>query len=382
MSAWLAAGNDEQDAPILVELRLRWEATEDPVERASLRMRQGLYLARTNRLAEAEALPEQIRADWAGREELRVHIWLWILEGVLQFYRTSRTEGRQRLLQAHAAALKAGSRAEAEIAAAWLAHFAYVDNDYAAMGRWLLASSLGTAALPESVARSSLTLACALQLFGEEPLAAKWFARAREIARTTGDRAGIMAATANRLMLKLNDNWLDHVFSVTLRHPAEPLRQELLGILGYERLSGSESLGEQNEIAQLRLAVLQGEDESALTLARAMSAARERRSVPSLKMAQVIEHALLVRQAPLPEAQSLVQGMADAFDAQGLDDDDAAGCWALLSQAAASAGALEEGERLLALANGARRRFETPLRDQRPDLLSLEREADARWAGS
>lgn len=374
-----AAGGDERDAPIIVELRLRMESASDPVERSVLRMRQGLYLARTNRLSEAQAMPAEMREQWSGQEALRVYLWLWILEGVLAFYQSSRTTERARLLQAHAAASHAGCRAESELAAAWLAHFAYVDSDYAAMTRWLLASGLGTAAIEESVARSSLTLACALQLFGEEALAATWFARAREVARRTGDRAGIMAATANRSMLKLNDNWLNHVFGEPLRHESEALRQELMGILGYERLSGSESLSEQNEVALTRLAILRGDVDAALSLAQGKSVAQARSSSPSLGMSPVTELWLLARRGPSEAVTLGWQQLQHSFTAEGLDDDDAAGCWALLSQVAAGLGQSDEAQRLLDLARAARQRFQAPLDAHRAALLAVENEASARW---
>lgn len=375
-----APGASDEDAPILIELRRRLEATDDPAERAALRIRQGLYLARTDRLLEAEALPAEVRAAWAGQEDLRVYVWLWILEGVLAFYRSSRTRERQRLLQAQAAALKAGMRPEAELAAAWLAHFAYVEGNYPAMMRGLLDSSLGTAALDESVARSSLTLACALQWFGEEALATTWFARAREVARRTGDRAGIMAATANRLMLRLNDNWLNFAFEEALRHEPGTLRQELMGILGYEQLSGSASLQEQNEIALLRLLVIKGDEPEALKLASDMNSAVQRRSEPELAIAGVVRAWLLGRSAEAPQAARLLAEALAAFERQPLDDDDAAASWALLAQLAQRAGNTEEAQRLRALAELARQRYLAALQPLRSDLLSVAREADARWS--
>jgi len=372
---------DEADAPILVELRLRLEATTDPVERAALMLRQGLYLARTDRLAEAEAMPQDVRETWQGQEELRVYVWLWLLEGVLDFYRTSRTGGRVRLQQAHAAAHGSGLRAEAELAAAWLAHLAYVDGAYAEMLRWLGESGFGSARLDETAARSSLTLACALQWFGEEPLAAAWFARAREVARRTGDRAGIMAATANRLMLRLADNWLAFAFGEPLPHEEAPLRQELLGILGYERMSRSASLQEQNEIARLRLEVLRGDEGAALAAADQMSSARQRHSASSLIMAEVVRGWLLGRRDPPEAAGARLQQLLQGFAAGDLDDDDAAACWALLAQLARHAGDPAQAGRLSRLARAARAHCRATLEPLRGDLRAVEREAAASWPG-
>lgn len=372
---------DEADAPILVELRLRLDATSDPAERAALTLRQGLYLARTNRLAEAEAMPAAVRAAWEGREDLRVFVWLWLLEGVLDFYRTSRTGGRQRLLQAQAAASGAGLRGEAGLAAAWLAHLAYVDGDYREMLRWLADSGFGSAALDETAARSSLTLACALQWFGEEALATAWFGRAREVARRTGDRAGIMAATANRLMLRLADDWLAFAFGDPLPHDPAALRQELLGILGYEKLSGSASLLEQNEIARLRLEVLRGDDAAALTAADQMTSARQRRSAPSLAMAGVVRAWLLGRRDAPAAAGERLKALLQAFSADGLDDDDAAACWALLAQVARHAGDAPQAGRLARLAREARERDRAALEPLRGELLGVERAAAASWPG-
>jgi hypothetical protein len=375
-----APADEVADAPILVELRLRLESVTDPVERTALTLRQGLYLARTDRLSEAEAMPVAVRAAWEGREAVRVFVWLWLLEGVVDFYRTSRTAGRTRLLQAHAAAVRTGQLAEAELAAAWLAHLAYVDGDYAAMLRWLRASRLGAALLEETAARSSLTLACALQWFGEEAPAGEWFGRAREVARRTGDRAGIMAATANRLMLRLNDDWLAFAFGEPLPHDLPSLRQELLGILGYERLSGSASLQEQNEVARLRLAVLSGDEAEALAAAGDMSSAHQRRSAPSLAMAGVVRAWLLGRRDAPAQAAARLGGVLQGFDAGELDDDDAAACWALMAQLARRADDAQQASRLEGLAHAARARCRQALDPLRPELLAVQAEALASWS--
>lgn len=372
---------DEADAPILIELRARLDATADPAERAVLTMRQGLYLARTNRLADAEAMPARIRERWEGCEDIRVYVWLWLLEGVLDFYRTSRTGGRTRLLQALEAARHAALQAEAELAAAWLAHFAYVDGDYRAMLRWLVDSRLGAAMLEETIARASLTLACALQWFGEEPLADTWFSRAREVARRTGDRAGIMAATANRLMLRLNDNWLAFAFGEPARHDPASLRQELLGILGYEQLSGSISLQEQNEVARMRLEVLRGDESAALAAANEMSSAQLRRSSASLAMAAVVRAWLLGHRASPAEAATQLQALERDFSADGLDDDDVSACWALAAQLARQAQDGAAVRRLERMAKDARARYRQALEPLRDDVRAVEREASAIWPG-
>jgi hypothetical protein len=374
------------EAPILVELRVRHDTTDDPVERAALRIRQALYLARTSRLPEAEALPDELRAHWQtrgdGPQALRVFTWLWVLEGVLDFYRTSRSTGRQRLLLAHAAAERAGWRAERELAAAWLAHLAYVDNDYPGLLRWLPASGLGTATLDESVSRSSQTLACALQWFGQADSAARWFVRARDVARRTGDRAGITAATANGVMLRLHDNWLAFCFDEPAVHDTETLRQELQAILGYELLSGSASLQEQNEVARLRLAVLRGDDVQAHAQLSQMAAARQRRSAGALTMAAVVAAWIEGRQGTPALAVVALHRAEAALAAAGpqdLDDDDRGACLALMAQLGRRAGDAAGAGRLTENARAARDRVRAALQPYQDDLRALEADASANW---
>lgn len=372
-------GDDGRDAPILVELRQRLDLTHDPIERATLRLRQGLYLARTNRWAEARAIPDEVRSGWNGQEQLRVFVWLWILEGVLAFYETSATGGRIRLTQAREAARQAGFEAEAQLASAWLAHLDYVDNRFDEMLEALRASRLDGALLDETRARAALTLACALQLCGEHTLANDWFASARERSRLIGDRAGIMAATANRLMLKLNDNWLAFAFGERVPHDTAGLRQELHAILGYERLSGSESLREQNELSMLRLAVLRGDETGALGVARDMSAARDRRSRPALAMASVVEHWLAGRTPDAAVAREHLQAATALLQDVALDDDDSASCWALVAQLARAAGSEAQAEAALGHAQAARQRFVDDSEHVRPALRAMAQEAKASW---
>jgi hypothetical protein len=384
----LEPGLGHEEAPILGELRLRYEATDNAVDKSVLRIRQALYLARTHRLPEAEGLPAEVREQWEAKgdnqQALKVHVWLWVLEGVLAFYRTSRTAGRTRLLQAHTAADRMGWRAERELSAAWLAHLAYVDNDYVGLLRWLPAAGLGTAALDESAARSSLTLACALQWFGHDALGAAWFARAREVARRTGDRAGIMAATANRTMLRLHDNWLAFVFAENLPHDTDALCQELNAILGYELLSGSASLQEQNEIARVRMSVMRGDDSQAHVQLARMAAAVERGSTGPLAIAVVIDAWLQGRRAEPAEAASALQRAEAAFaGAQALlDADDQATSRALMAQLANRAGQAQHGQALLGQAQAQRREVWSAFEPHRAALLALETEAAAHWPGA
>jgi hypothetical protein len=366
------------DAPILQALRERMASTADEATRSVLELRQALYLARTARIEEAAAVPARVREAWAGREDLQVFVWLWLVEGVLAFYRTSRADDRQRLLQAHAAADKAGLAAEAQLAAAWLGHLAYVCADYGAMVRWLKASGLGLAQLEETQARGLLTLACALQWFGHDAEASRWFARAREVARRSGDRAGIMASGANRCLLRLNDNWLDFCFGEPLRHDLPSLRQELMGILGYEQLSGSESLQEQNEVARLRLALLQGDHAGVLAQSRDMSAATQRRSAAALAMAETASRWVQGQPDAALAAQHF-QAWEASFRPEELDDDDVAACRHLMASLAERAGATNAAARLRSQAIAARERIALSLAAAGPALLALQAEAELSW---
>lgn len=376
-SAGVATGAS-LDAPLLEALRQQRAAATGEVDGAVLDIRMALYRARTEQLPEAQAVPEKIRADWAGREQIEVYTWLWILEAVIGWYQTSRTGQRTRLQQAYAAASRAGLSAPAGQAAAWLAHFAYNESDYPGMLRWLQASDIGRAALVETDARSALTLAGALELAGEASAAARWFGHARELSRQLGDRAGIMAASANGVMIRLNAAWLCHSMGDPMPHDPQALRTELMSALGYERLSRSVSLVEQNGTAQLRLAVLLGQRSEALALAQRLSDPAERHTPSTARAADVLGRVLAPRIDAQTARQAFEQGLR-AFDPEGLDDDDAAASWAWLARWARELGDPATSERLFEQARAARQRFERSIQSFLPGLREIEAAASAAW---
>jgi hypothetical protein len=235
-----------------------------------------------------------------------------------------------------------------EYVAAWAAHFCFTDGQYEKMVQWLEASHLDQAQLPEAAGRASLVAAVAWQTCGEDKTATKWFGRARDIARSIGDRATIMASIANRAAIRLNAVWLDHFMERDHGVDILNLRSELLGALGYESTTGTVSLLPQAFIFRMRLAYLQLDTELARrNFELAVKAVRlDTYSILSstLIFGMWLAHldGLGVRKEAL-DSLSVLEA-----DISVMDSDDSAVSWKILSNIAIAYGELELGSSLLA----------------------------------
>lgn len=338
------------NAPILGTLKARLEASRTPREWAIAKAQQALYLARTDRIDEAVPVPQEIRTQFRGNEEPEVYYWLWLLEAVLDFYRTGATKGMQQIQRAMLMAKSLKRTDLEEYLAAWAAHFCFTDGKYAEMVRWLKLSRLHEAALPEAACRASLIAAVAWQTCDEDKPASMWFGRARDIARSIGDRATIMASIENRALVRLDRLW----FSLHTSKPSSErlmlVEHELLGGLAYERITGSGAFESQGVIARIRLLVLKGEFSSALVLVNSSSSHLEDLGFSIVRATQVLR---LWLQTELDPCVSFTQSDLVTLAAQvkTLDYDDASVCWKILANLANRIALLEFGRDCEALAS-------------------------------
>jgi hypothetical protein len=187
-----------------------------------------------------------------------------MLEGVLEFYRSGTTQGMPLLRRAWAVSRSFNYPVLQEYMAAWAAHFCFTDGHYEEMIGWLRLAGFGQSSLPEAACRVALVAGGAWQACDQGAIAVKWYSRARDIARSIGDRASIMASMENRAFLRLDRLWVKGVRNLPSKQILSEIENELVSGLIYERVTCSESLIAQGPIARLRVLVLKGEYQSAL----------------------------------------------------------------------------------------------------------------------
>jgi hypothetical protein len=318
----------------LLNLQKRAESATNLKEWAIARLQAAIYMARTSRIDEAGGVAEDIRSRFRGNEEAEVYIWLWILGGVLGYYQTGLTGCRPILTRALLVSKGLRRHDLFEYASAWSAHLNYVAGDYEVMVNALVDARLDRASIAEAACRASLTAAGSWQLCGEIEVAAKWFARARDIARSIGDRASIMASIENRALVWLDRVWVESCYKMPGSNILNQIEMELRSGLSYEQITSSLSLIEQGPVARLRLLVLRQNFAAALKMIGELNFDPAKSDLSNLRVIPVIELWLRVEMGLVDRVDlDTISGIESRL--VGIDDDDAAVCYRYLSMIAA-----------------------------------------------
>ena len=362
------------EAPLLINLKKRMEGATSLKEWAIARVQWALYLARTSRIDEAARVPADIRQKFRGIEDPEVFVWLWILDGVLVYYRAALTEGRTYISRALALSKRLGREDLFQYASAWMSHLYYIDGDYRNSVKWLINSRLDSAVIPEAACRASLIAALSWQICGDNSSASKWFARAREIARTLGDRASIMASLENRAMARLDRIWIETCDHAPASDTLDQVETELRSSLSYERVTGTDSLVDQGPIARLRIFVLRRDFPRALAALEELSADAGSSNLSMVRATPIVELWIRVEMGLVDRVDVATLKKLQA-DIAGVDDDDAAVCLRYLCQLATRFGYSDVAEEFNNLSQLALKQFNAQI-----DVLKVELARFPEWA--
>lgn len=321
------------EAPLLTNLKKRMEGAASLKEWALARVQWALYLARTSRIDEAAKVPADIRQKFRGIEDPELFVWLWILDGVLVYYRSGLTSGRTYINRALALSKRLGREDLFEYASAWMSHVHYIDGDYRNSIKWLINSRVDSAVIPDAACRASMIAALSWQICGDGGIASKWFACAREIARSLGDRASIMASLENRALARLDRIWIDTCHHAPTSDTLDQVETELRSSLSYERVTGTDSLVDQGPIARLRIFVLRRDFPRALAALEELSADAGSSNLSMVRATPIVELWIRVEMGLVDRVDVATLKKMHA-DIAGVDDDDAAVCLRYLSQLA------------------------------------------------
>lgn len=325
------------EAPLLKALDAQLKSCRTQKEWAIVRAKQALYWARTYRIAEAAEVPDEIRRAFRGREDPEVFFWIWLAEGVIDFYESATTAGIGYLNRARAIAVSMKLKAHEEYVSAWLANACLRDDKYDQMIGWLNVSAMDRAEFVEATCRSSIVAAVAFQSVGDDQLAAQWFGRARDSARRIGDRATIMASIENRALMRLDRVWVNHVLDDVPITEIDAIETELLGALQYERITGSESFAAQGDVARIRLHILRGRLELALRDLEEKSDVLSEGKFPTANALVVLREWLLIKVRGIANVDSHKLDKLEV-EISSFDDDDACVSWRYLSRIAQHCG--------------------------------------------
>jgi tetratricopeptide (TPR) repeat protein len=252
---------------LLRQLDARIAAARDPVEAAGLRAQRGIYLARQGNHAEAQAIVDAIRSEFAERPNAVVTAWVSLLEAVIHFFSQPGPKALDRLRRAHALGRAIQHPELVPLCAAWLAHIEFNANRMEAMLQY--ATEALRLAQPDhhaAQARVSLVIADAFHFAGRFDLAKPWYAAVREHALAEGDDAMISAMLHNVAALRANQVRLADAFGEP--HPDETERAllELESTRNYDLGIGAVSLGLLVPLVRAQLCMVQRHYSDAIPL--------------------------------------------------------------------------------------------------------------------
>lgn len=178
-------------------------AAAHPLDRAQRLAERAALLARLGRRDEAAVDRAAAQAERATAFDPAVSAALAMAEAMADFFLDFNLSARDRLRRAHALAAAARLRPQQALAAAWLAHLAYLQHDLPALARHLdEALSESGPSDHDTRARACLVVAQALHWAGDEAAAGPWYAQAREQAQAAGDDATRSALMHNQAWLR------------------------------------------------------------------------------------------------------------------------------------------------------------------------------------
>lgn len=175
-------------------------------ERAVMLVRMGEIEPARRELAVLRALPD-------AQTNTALNAWLWLAEGLADFFENLGSGARDRVLRAYALAGTAKAPRIQSLSAAWAAHLDFRAQDYAATIEHLRASL--KLAQPEHYSarsRAALVLAGAYHFADREDLAQPWYVRARAEAASEGDGVTLSSITYNMAALRIMQARLAEMF--------------------------------------------------------------------------------------------------------------------------------------------------------------------------
>lgn len=183
-----------------------------PREIPYLRAERAVLLARLGDFERARLDLSYLRGLPESSTNPALGAWMWLGEGVLDYFESLNQRARDRVQRARALAGSAKVQRIVALTSAWCAHLDYGVGDYTSMVR-NLDDAFRTAAFDNhsALTRACVVVAGAYHCAGSEELAQPWYARARNHATREGDGVSLSSIAYNLAALRIaNTRLLEH----------------------------------------------------------------------------------------------------------------------------------------------------------------------------
>jgi tetratricopeptide (TPR) repeat protein len=184
-----------------------------PREIPFLRAERSVLLVRMGEIERARREISSLRALPDAQTNQALNAWLWLAEGLADFFENLGSGARDRVLRAYALATAAKAPRIQALSAAWVAHLDFRAQDHAATLEHLRASlKLAQPDHHSARSRAALVLAGAYQFADREDLAQPRYVRARAEASLEGDGVTLSSITYNMAALRVMQARLAEMF--------------------------------------------------------------------------------------------------------------------------------------------------------------------------
>jgi tetratricopeptide (TPR) repeat protein len=252
---------------LLSALEERIALESDDYLRAEHRARKAAYLARTGYFQESKDEIAKVRLQFGDGRSGRVTVLIMIAEGLLLHFESLSTSALDRLARGQILAQAGRDQELIALTSAWKAFFEFERSEFEAAAR-SIGVAITSAANDDHASRLRIAavLYTAWALSGDSAGAKKQFLRGREHALKEGDQAGLDALLHNKAVFSAARLRAQHCFEEVEPETVSLLRIEIGSARNLQQLARIRSLSSYIELADARLATVEGRYERSLAL--------------------------------------------------------------------------------------------------------------------
>lgn len=242
-------------------------ATKHPLKADCLRVERAAYLARQGLLDDARQVLSSMHMQYAANPNAVMSAWLSLAEGLMSHFSDLGPTAHDRMRRAYALSGAARDMRLHALAAAWLAHMEYAQDELDAMVRHV-GESL-TLSHPDDHgvrARASLVVAQAYHFGARYDRAQPWYLKARQHANADGDEATLSALMHNMAWLNVSNERQRMLTSNTGSTITPQMLMSAESTGNFDQLVGTASLDALLPILRAQIFALSGRPTEALTL--------------------------------------------------------------------------------------------------------------------
>ncbi len=320
------------------------EAAPEPLQRATLRAKRAVLMARHGREDQARDELSSLHMQAFQSPNPALSAWLHYAEGLSSYFSDMGSSAGDKLRRAETAAQTLGLTELQALAAAWQAYMAFVRHDIQALASHAQATrKLADAKHHAALGRLAIVLGIAHDFAGTDHAQA-WYAEARRHASAEGDDASQSALIYNMTAMRVARLRRQHLDS-----PTQALPEHLLGadsVAHYDAAVDVAVLPDLTPLLRAQLLVLQGDYAQAQALYAEHLPPARARGLARLGSSLLAEVAWC--RANLGESDLALQQAQDAELELDLatDTDDRAASLSRLAQVHAVLGRPEQSEAL------------------------------------